>query len=115
MRKTVTLLILCFLFVNSTAAFAQIDEGLVIVGDLVISRPIGFVVTVVGGAFFIASLPFALPSGSVKNTADVLVGSPFRFTFTRPLGNFKEYLPYGSYEKSKKDHETEEEGQKGQE
>jgi hypothetical protein len=63
----------------------------VTVGDLAISRPFGIVATVIGGAVFIASLPFSLPSGSVKNTADTLVGEPFRFTFKRPLGDFRQY------------------------
>jgi len=110
MRKIVVLLTLCFLCLTSTAAFAQIDDGLITIGDLVVSRPVGIVVTVVGGALFVVSLPFALASGSVKETADVLVEQPFRFTFERPLGDFKEYRSYGSYEKKGKDHDAEEEG-----
>lgn len=112
MRKIVVLLTLCFLCLNSTAAFAQIDDGLIVVGDVVISRPVGIVVTIVGGALFVASLPFALPSGSVKETADVLVKQPFRFTFTRPIGDFKEYHSYGSYEKPGKKQDKKEEGKK---
>lgn len=118
MRKIVVLLTLCFLCLSSTAAFAQIDEGLITIGDLAVSRPVGIVVTVVGSALFVASLPFALTSGSVKETADVLVGQPFRFTFTRPLGDFKEYRSYGSYgsyEKTRKDHNAKEEGKQSEE
>jgi hypothetical protein len=114
MRKIVVLLTLCFLCLSSTAAFAQIDEGLITIGDLVISRPVGIVVTVVGSALFVVSLPFALTSGSVKETADVLVGQPFKFTFTRPLGNFKEYHLYGSYEKKGKEHKAKEEEKKSE-
>jgi hypothetical protein len=92
MRKIVILLISCFLFINTNAALAgDFDEGLVTVGDLAISRPFGLVATVIGGAVFIAALPFSLPSGSVKNTADTLVGEPFRFTFKRPLGDYRHY------------------------
>ncbi len=90
MRKIVILLTACFLLFNSPAAFADLDEGLVTIGDLVVSRPLGLAVTVLGGAVFIVALPFALTSGSVKDTADVLVGEPFRFTFKRPLGNFRQ-------------------------
>jgi hypothetical protein len=103
MRKIVVVLTLCFLCLGPTAAFAQIDDGLITIGDLAITRPVGIVVTVVGGALFVVSLPFALTSGSVRETSDVLVGQPFRFTFTRPLGDFKEYRSYGSYEKKGKD------------
>lgn len=115
MRKIVVLLTLCFLCLSSTAAFAQIDDGLITIGDLAVSRPVGIVVTVVGSALFVVSLPFALTSGSVKGTADVLVGQPFRFTFTRPLGDFKEYRSYGSYEKTGKDHNAKEKGKQREE
>ena len=115
MRKIVVLLALCFLCLSSTAAFAQIDDGLITIGDLAISRPVGIAVTAVGGALFVVSLPFALASGSVKETADVLVGQPFRFTFTRPLGDFKEYHSYGSYEKKGKDRNAKEEGKQSAE
>jgi hypothetical protein len=90
MRKMVILLIACFLLFDSTMAFADLDEGFVAIGDLVISRPLGLAVTVFGGAVFLVALPFALTSGSVNDTADVLVGEPFRFTFKRPLGNFRQ-------------------------
>ncbi len=85
MRKIVVLLTLCFLCLSSTAALAQIDDGLITIGDLAVSRPVGIVVTVVGSALFVVSLPFALTSGSVKETADVLVGQPFRFPLRGPL------------------------------
>lgn len=104
MRKIVILLISCFLLLNTNAALADdFDEGLVTVGDLAISRPFGIVATVIGGAVFIAALPFSLPSGSVKNTADTLVGEPFRFTFKRPLGDYRHYSSdSGSSDKKQK-------------
>jgi hypothetical protein len=91
MKKKVIPLVLLLLLLNSTVAFAQSgDDAFYAVGDLVIARPLGIVSIVVGGAAFIASLPFALTSGSVRNTADLLVGQPFRFTFKRPLGEFRQ-------------------------
>ena len=45
----------------------------------------------VGTAFFIVALPFALSSGSTGDAWDVLVAEPFQFTFTRSLGNFNEW------------------------
>ena len=45
--------------------------------------------TVVGTAFFIVALPFAMSSGSTGDAWDALVVEPFQFTFTRPLGKFE--------------------------
>ena len=89
MKKVMVLLISCFLLLNTATAFADIDEAFITVGDTVIARPFGLVALVVGSAAFVVSLPFAAASGSVKQTADTLVGEPFRFTFTRPLGDFQ--------------------------
>jgi hypothetical protein len=93
MRKMVILFVACFLFFNSTVSFADSTDPLHIGADVVLVRPLGFVATVIGGGLFVVCLPFALTSGSVKNTADTLVGQPYRFTFKRPLGDFDE----GSY------------------
>ena len=45
----------------------------------------------VGTAFFIVALPFALSSGSTGDAWDALVAEPFQFTFTRPLGKFEDW------------------------
>ena len=106
MRKTFILIVVCFLLFNSTAAFADWGESFYIVGDVAVARPLGIVATVIGGAIFVACLPFALPSGSVKSTADVLVGEPYGFTFKRPLGEFKtdvSYAPDSEPEKKTKE------------
>ena len=87
MRKMLNLFIICFLLLNSTAAFADSGDPVHIAGDILFERPFGFVATVFGGGLFVLCLPFALASGSVKSTADALVGQPFRYTFTRPLGD----------------------------
>jgi len=54
--------------------------------DVVLVRPLGIVSLAAGTAFFIVSLPFTIPSGSVGAAARRLVAEPFKFTFTRPLG-----------------------------
>ena len=46
----------------------------------------------VGTAFFIVALPFALSSGSTGDAWDALVAEPFQFTFTRPLGKFENWM-----------------------
>ncbi len=61
-------------------------------------RVLGLGVMVVGTAFFIVALPFALTSGSTGDAWDALVVEPFQFTFTRPLGKFEDWqsVPKGS-------------------
>ena len=54
-------------------------------------RVLGLGLMVVGTAFFIVALPFALTSGSTGDTWDALVVEPFKFTFTRPLGKFEDW------------------------
>lgn len=106
MRKMVILFVVCFLFFNSTVSFADSKDPFYMAGDIAIARPLEFVATVIGGAIFVVCLPFALPSHSVKNTADVLVGQPFRFTFKRPLGDFGmdvSYVPTDESEKKPKE------------
>jgi hypothetical protein len=66
--------------------------------DAVLGRPVGLAATVVGSALFVVSLPFSATSGSIKPTADSLVGKPARFTFTRPLGDF-DYSYQSPYDK----------------
>ena len=54
-------------------------------------RILGLGLAMVGTAFFIVALPFALSSGSTGDAWDALVAEPFQFTFTRPLGKFDEW------------------------
>ena len=58
------------------------------IADVLIVRPVSLACTVLGTAAFIVSLPFAIPSGSVKSVARTLVADPFKYTFTRPMGDF---------------------------
>jgi hypothetical protein len=55
--------------------------------DLVVLRPFGLVATALGTAVFIASLPFTLPTLSVKQAAKKLIVEPAKYTFARPLGH----------------------------
>jgi hypothetical protein len=68
----------------------QMDKptGTEIVFDLAIARPLGFVGLALGTTFFIVSFPFAVITGSTKNTAATLVGEPYNFTFVRELGEY---------------------------
>ena len=62
------------------------DKGTDMVLDLLVLRPLGLLATGVGSAAFVVALPFTLPSGSTGSAACELVGKPFAYTFTRPLG-----------------------------
>ena len=56
--------------------------------DAVLGRPLGLLSMVVGTGAFIVSLPFSIPSGTADYAAKVLVQTPTRFTFKRPMGRF---------------------------
>jgi hypothetical protein len=102
MRKiVVTLLVAIVLIAASGPAFGGDTEN--IPADVLIVRPITLVGTVLGTALFIVSLPFSIPSGSVTMTARKLIAEPFKYTFTRPLGDFRESNePTITFEKRKK-------------
>lgn len=87
--KTKLLTAICALTLLSTAtpALAQ-DKQLDVVIDAGLVRPSCFLVTVAGSALFVAVLPFAAMSKSVKKTEHTLVAEPAKATFTRPLGDF---------------------------
>jgi hypothetical protein len=108
MKKIIIILALCCFLLNANAAYAAFDDAFIVIGDLVVARPLGLVATVAGSAVFVVSLPFALTSGSVNKTANTLVGAPFRFTFERPLGDFKESGPLKPIDTKHKNQNTRE-------
>jgi hypothetical protein len=84
--KLVTLVCAGLLLGTSTQCMAN-EDSLEVFADVSVVRPGCFVATVAGSAIFVVSLPFALLSGSVKETAKTLVVKPARATFTRPVGD----------------------------
>jgi len=56
------------------------------VGDLLVARPIGAVLTVGGAAVWLVSLPFTLLAGNASEAAGTLIGGPVETTFMRCLG-----------------------------
>ncbi len=54
--------------------------------DVLIARPAGVVVTALGAAFFVVSLPFSAAGGNLNKAAETLVVNPARETFVRCLG-----------------------------
>lgn len=61
-------------------------SAMAMTGDLLIARPVGLAVTVVGLATFIVSLPFSLLGGNSGEAAKTLVVGPAKTTFVRCLG-----------------------------
>jgi len=51
--------------------------------DLIVARPIGVVVGILGTAVFVVSLPFTIPTGGVSDAANMFIVQPFQFSFTR--------------------------------
>lgn len=73
------------------APIAQAGElekptALAMVGDLIIARPAGLLITAVGATAFVVSLPFSAVGGNVGEAANQLVVGPARATFVRCLG-----------------------------
>jgi hypothetical protein len=87
-KVVVTLFVAIALIAASGPVFGGDAED--IPADVLIVRPLTLVGTVLGTALFVVALPFSIPSGSVKMTAKKLIVEPFKFTFTRPLGEFDE-------------------------
>jgi hypothetical protein len=92
-RVIVMLTAFALVVVPSVTCFAEgleQDDDL-IAGKMaaeVIVRPLGFVGTLIGGAFFVVTLPFSALGGNAGAAYNYLLADPFKFTFSRPLGDF---------------------------
>lgn len=97
MKKLSVLVLAVFLALAVPAASMAADYGDhgepsagAIVFDIVLVRPLGVAATALGTAFFIAGLPFTLPTASVGTAGRKLVVDPLAFTFKRPIGEVRE-------------------------
>ncbi|WP_319521580.1 hypothetical protein [uncultured Desulfosarcina sp.] len=77
----------------ATCLAGELDQDKDLMGgkmatDGLIVRPLGLCATVIGGAIFVVSLPFSALGGNTKPAYDHLLADPFKFTFSRPLGDF---------------------------
>jgi len=91
-------------FVSAPGARAQssIDEkpnAFAMTGDLLVARPLGLVLTAVGTAAFVVSLPLTALSGSVAESAETLVLGPAETTFVRCLGCLEPGYSYKDVER----------------
>jgi hypothetical protein len=88
-RATVALFISCLMLPQMLWAQEAVDESpneWAMVGDLLVARPLGVVLTVGGAAVWLVSLPFTLLSGHASEAAGTLIGGPVETTFMRCLG-----------------------------
>ncbi len=51
--------------------------------DVLVARPLGVCAGILGSAIFVASLPFTIPAGGVRDAADMFIVKPFQFSFVR--------------------------------
>ena len=65
---------------------ADAPKGYVMMGDLLIARPMLIAATIIGTAAFVVSLPFTALGGNVKEAGEALVVEPGREAFVRCLG-----------------------------
>ena len=92
---TTVLCVLALLLSTVTPTFASGDtDAAAVAVDVVVARPVSFAMTILGSVLFVVSLPVAAPSHSVGKVAHTLVVVPAKDTFTRPLGNFEDFLDY---------------------
>jgi hypothetical protein len=73
---------------SSTSHTEHIPSGGTMLVDGIIVRPVGVIAIAAGFVGTVLTLPFSIPSGNVNAVAQKLIGEPFAFTFTRPLGVF---------------------------
>lgn len=114
-RLTAALLISCLILPQSLWAQdatmmgreGAVDEnpnGFAMLGDFLVARPIGLVLTAGGAALWLVSLPFTLLAGNANEAADTLILGPGEQTFMRCLGCRQSGYTYSDidqYEKRK--------------
>ncbi len=95
-KQSIALLVIIAILSAPLSAIAS-DEFMIedpqtkaayMVGDAVVARPAGLVITAAGFVLFLVASPFALIAGNAGEAWDGMVVYPAKFTFTRPLGNF---------------------------
>ena len=89
--RRVTALLMMGLLALPQMLWAQeaIDDSpneFAMVGDLLVARPIGLVMTAGGAAVWLVSLPFTLLAGHAGEAAETLILGPGEATFMRCLG-----------------------------
>ena len=92
MKRRLLTVVLVFAFLLSFCVptiAAPEDSGAAMITDVVIARPLCLAATAIGSVFFVLALPVSVPTKSVDRTAQALVVTPAKATFTRSLGDFE--------------------------
>lgn len=100
--RKIALLLTAVLIAPAAWSQGSIDESpnaFQMTGDLLVARPIGAVMTLVGAAAFVVSLPFTAMAGSVSESAETLVLGPAEATFIRCLGCIEQGYSYKDAER----------------
>lgn len=88
--RTSALVVLALLLTMAGPAQAErVEEtpsALAMTGDALLARPLLLATTLGGSAIYVVSYPFSYLGGNSGEAAEVLVGGPFRATFSRCLG-----------------------------
>lgn len=71
---------------RSSSAVEESPTFNAMIGDLLVARPMGLVITTLGTATFAVSLPFTVLGGNWRETAEQLVVGPAKTTFLRCMG-----------------------------
>ena len=72
--------------VGRDGAVDENPNAFAMLGDFVVARPIGLVLTAGGTVLWLASLPFTLMAGNAGDAADTLILGPGEQTFVRCPG-----------------------------
>lgn len=104
--RRLTAVVLVSMMALPQALWAQdaIDDSpneFAMVGDLLVARPIGLVMTVGGTAVWLVSLPFTLLAGHAGEAAETLILGPGETTFMRCLGCRDPGYTYKDIEKNR--------------
>lgn len=99
--KLIRWIILASCLLNPAATLAEgmqdcrpRNESLNLITDVLVIRPVGAAATLAGAALFVATSPFTAlasipePHNAFDRVGSLLVGTPYAYTFVRPLGYF---------------------------
>jgi hypothetical protein len=68
---------------------AKEPDAVAMMVDVVPVRVLSFCGMVIGTAFFLVTIPVSYIAGNYEEAAEKMIAEPARYTFTRPLGDFR--------------------------
>ena len=68
---------------------AQEPDAMAMMVDVFPVRALSFCGMVIGTAFFLLTIPVSYIAGNYEEAAEKMIAEPARYTFTRPLGEFR--------------------------